>query len=368
MTPELVYLGITHKTAPVSIRERFRPDADQHRAILRTLADQTHECALLNTCGRVEIYALADRPDPDGWITRLAAAFDLPHAALPPYFRALTGDDCAKHLLRVAAGLESQIIGETYILNQIRKAHQSAIDQRSIGPVLSALLRAAIHTGRRVRREPWFDTLHQTLPSLTLDRIATTCNSDRPRIVVVGGGHIATDMIDALAGRYNRITIVNRNIGSSHRLANRVNGVAAGISELPTALRDADAAVVCTASPAFVIDSAMLQIRTCDDITLIDLSVPRNVDPRVARLPHVRLTHLDQLAPNRRPMTAAIADVESVIQEQLDRFSRWRRARAVASRIKSLVRSAENGDPDVVSRRKRALHRPITTLIESATA
>lgn len=365
-TPRLVCLGLTHKTAPVTVRERFRPDPEQLRAILVGLTAQTRECVILDTCERFEIYAVARRPDPRAWFARLADALGLPDKDPPPHFRLLTDDAVAAHLLRVAAGIESRLLGESHILNQVRHAFQTAADLDTIGPILFALFQTAIHTGRRVRREPLLT--RPSLAELAVQRIDPKPRDRRPTVVVVGAGRIAAEVTAVLARRSARIVIANRTLEPARTLARGVNAGAVELSDLPRTLRRADAAIVCTASPSFIINPRTLRHGPRAAITLVDLSVPRNVDPRVTRIPGVRLILLDDLTHDRRPRTQSIAAVNVVIQHQLDRWSRWRRARTVAPRITALLRAAGNRTTGVTPRHKRDLHRAIARIVESAAA
>jgi len=382
----LICIGITHKTAPVWVRERLRPPITEQRALLDSLAGVAPQRAVLSTCGRFEIYAVTTRPHPDLWINTVAGTAQMSSDVLAPYIRLLCGDACAEHLLRVAAGLESQIIGEPHILRQVREAFQLACEARSIGPLLSTLFRTAIHTGKRVRSETGINPSRRSFAQLAVDRIESACRPiESKTVVVIGSGRLAAEAAAGLAARRaGLIVVVNRSFQRARDLARRVGGKAADIEHLPDVLTRADAVVVCTASPTFIIDQHLLRHRTGNGITIIDLSLPRNVDPSVTQMHGVRLTHLDQLAsprhsfsgdpkgsapvPHPDSLDAGTAAARRIVEQQLQRLRRWQRARVVAPHIRDLIRLADVHDHAVARRRKRATHRPIIRLVEAVTA
>ncbi len=370
MRHQLLYLGITHQTAPVWVRERLKPDGDQLRVVLRNLASLAIESAVLSTCGRFEVYAVAPRSHRNDWLVRATGVITEAPAALRPNIRVLAGRACARHLLCVAAGLESPIIGEPHILGQVREAFQLANEVGSIGPVLSALFRAAIHCGRRVRHQANVNPTRESSARLAVRRIERACDRRPPgTVAIVGSGRIASEVAAELAARHIfRMVIVSRSPRRAHQLARRVGGSVASMDRLPALLARAGAAVVCTSSTGYVVDRSVFRRRRGPDITVIDMSVPRNVDPSVARMAGVHLVHLDQLSADRRASDAGIAHAERIVDEQLARFCRWRRARVVAPLIRALLHLTAAGDPADPRGRKRALHLPIVKLVENVAA
>lgn len=369
MNQRLFSIGITHQTAPLSIREKLPQTPAARRAILEALADVASERAVLATCGRWELYALTDDTSPSQWVSAFAAAGNLSPPAIAPYVRTYSGVDCTRHLLRVAAGLESRIIGEPQIRGQVRGAFQFGTEAGSIGPVLSALFRAAIHTGKRVRSETAINSGETSFASQAVDRVQRDGDLSRRAVMVVGSGQIAGQVATQLAARQTgRIHIANRNLDGACRLARRVGGIGSGFRRLSADIARVDALIVCTSSPTYLIDSETLSPGRDRKLTVIDLTVPRNVDPSVGTMPGVRLVHLDELALDRAALETGLPEAERIVKNETDRFLRWQRGRLAAPLIASLLRLTHTNDPVATRRRKRALHRPIMKLKEGLAA
>lgn len=377
MNEQLFYVGFTYKTTPIALRERLRLEVEQQDTLLDALRDAAPERVILSTCGRFEIYAVTTQLDLGHWCDQLEAhglqSVGLACKTLDSYAQPLIGDRCTEHLLRVAAGLESQVIGEPQILSQVRRAFLRATESGSIGPVLSALFRAAIHAGKRVRNETAITALAPSLGKISVEHIERHLDTLQERtVLVVGSGRMAGDVAACLASENTgRIVIVNRDMDRARALALRVGGVAVGIGCLPTELSHANAAVVCTSSHSFIIDRGTVKQRNGAPICIVDLGVPRNVDPSVAAIPGVQLTHLDDLTSGRdlrRAASPLVGDgqsldaAERIISEELDRFCRWQRARRVAPLICELVGRTKVDNAVSAGRRKLALHRSIMRL------
>ena len=171
MTDRLQYIGITHESAPLAIRESLRPDQGQRRAILERLAEVATGRLVLSTCERFELYAMSARTDTATWVRLLANWFHLPAALVSRHVQTLQGSGAARHFLRVAAGLESRIVGEVQILGQTRDAFLLAQSAGSLDAHLNALGRAAIRAGKRVRSETTLNAEARSIATITLDHL-----------------------------------------------------------------------------------------------------------------------------------------------------------------------------------------------------
>jgi glutamyl-tRNA reductase len=357
---ELFYIGLTHQTAPLAIREKLRADRERQAGMLTDLSTFAGGRMVLATCERFEVYATTDQVDVAPWITRLAEWFQLPADVLRGCVQTFVGAGAAEHLLRVAAGLESRIVGERQILGQVRNAFQFAAEQDSLDAPLSTLARAAICTGKRVRQETALGDGARSIVTVAMDWLAETHGGLNGRsLVVVGSGRLAALAVDQAVQRGpRRMVIVGRNEDRAAELAGRFGVSRLGMDALASAVAEADVVLTCTASPSYLIEPSSIGIERTRPLLLIDLSVPRNVDPAVARLPNVTLGHLDELVEHGlqhsrcSPAPDAIRRAEEIVLEELRRFLQWRRGRQAATAIADLCRGDHVSD-------KRELHRRI---------
>ncbi|MFQ5423199.1 MAG: glutamyl-tRNA reductase [Phycisphaerae bacterium] len=363
MTQGLVYIGVTHQTAPLSIRERFAADRDGLPALLARVRDHAAECVILSTCGRFEVYAWADTAEAETWRRRFAELFAVPSGLVGRHARVRIGASAAEHLLRVAAGLESQIIGDEQVVGQVREAFGLACRTRSIGPMLSALFRAAIHVGKRVRRETTVCRAAHSFAELAVGHVARTIDAiEGQTVLVVGSGNLAGRVVSHLADSpRGRLVLASRYVDRARGLAGRAGGLGIDLTSLPEWVRRADAVVTCTSSPRFVITPEMIR-RDGRTTTVVDLGMPRNVDPAVGHVKGVRLCPMDALVPAGGPGDEAVGAAERIIAEELARFVEWMRLRRLGPEIARLVRRVEGGSTKPTPEMKRQLHALIVRL------
>ncbi len=360
--PELFYIGLTHQSAPLRVREQLRADRERQAAMLAEVGDFAAGQMLLATCERFEVYATTYHTDARRWTAMLERWFGFPPALLNGYVRTLRRRQAAEHLVRVAAGLESRILGERQILGQVRNAFQLAQDQSCLDAHLSALARSAIRAGKRVRQETAINAGSRSIVTVAMEWLSQRRLELADRaVVVVGNGRLAALVADQVAARKpRRLVIIGRNESRAADLATRHGGESFGIGALAAAVAGADAVITCTTSPSYLIDAALLGADRSTALLLIDLSVPRNVDPNVSGLSGVRLAHLDEMV-TREPSEGAAADVipqaEGIVRDELDAFLQWQRERQAAPRIAELLRAAA-----ATTICKRTLHEQIMRL------
>lgn len=364
MTGHLMYIGFAHDHAPLSVRERLRPSDDAQAALLARSGDLAAERLLLSTCERFEFYAWVTTSDARRWIRRLADWFSLPEAVLRRHARVVGGDDVARHLMRVAGGLESRIIGEHQILGQLRHAYVRALGERAMGPMLCALGRAALHAGKRIRHETQLSAGVRSLGGLTarhLERGGRDIGTQR--IAVIGSGRLASEVATSLANRGPaKLTIVARDVERAALLAEHFGASARGFSDLADVLSASDAAVVCTSAPSYVVDGSCIRETRTRPLHLVDLSVPRNVDPMVAGAPQVTLVHLDDIVAVETRARIELAACVEIIESELDRYLRWQRSRTVAPLIADMFRCEHVARGSDARHRNRRLHEQIMRL------
>lgn len=310
----------SHETADRALRERV---VQRHA---RIVAGLPNERVCLATCGRLELYVVDhDRALAD-WHAWIAAQTEQPVRTVRAGWRIRAEFDAARHLLRVASGLRSPILGEDQILGQVRRAFLRAQDDGTLGPVLSALFRAAIHTGRRVRHETRIGAHVRTYAQRAIDALAESDATGR--VVVLGTGAVATELIERLtqAGR-SPLAIVSRHARRAAALAERVGSQALGLELLGTVIRDADALVACTAVAAPLVDAGCLPRTRVMPLRIVDLGAPRNVAPDVANVPYVSVTTLEDLLGGPAVPPRAVAAAERIVDHEVERFAVWLRAR-----------------------------------------
>lgn len=370
MNEGLVCFGVRLIDAPREVVGRICALPVEDAALRVRASCAARHVMVLKTCERFEVYSLEATGNAQRatGVEAMAAALDLPGDALAGHFRFYEGQAAAEHLLRVTAGLESRLVGEPQVLCQVRCAYLSAVESRSLGPVLSALGRAAIRAGRRVRRETALGASRDTLTDRVRAHLCTALE-DRalPVIVLVGTGKLAMDVAAVLHGaRFGRLRVVSRSAQRAAELAGRCGGSPHALGQLAEALAGADAVVACTSGSACVIAPAMLAPRRGGRIAVIDLGVPHNVDPAVARMPGVTLTTLDDLARARGVCPVDIEQAERIVGEELARFEQWRRARNVVPLIARLLREMPAADERPAPVRRSRLHERIMSLKASA--
>ncbi len=371
----ILYIGLNHETAPIDIREQLALSRQEIAELLATLCapySPLAEAVLLSTCNRVEMYALTQESD-EVRDTRqamrfieehLAGVHDMPLATLRRHLVYGEGQQAVEHLCRVAAGLDSMILGEAQILGQVVDAHETAIDCGTAGPVLAALLRKAIECGKRARTETDIGGSAASVSYAAVELAKNTLGSLKGRnVLLIGAGEMAQLAAHNLcAGGADRFLVVNRTFERAERLARPLGGQAHAWEAMESALRQADIVLCSAGAPHTIIHRDLVervrQERNGESLFFIDIGVPRNVDPRVGELAGVSLYDIDDLQhvvqQNLSEREREVPKVEAIVQETTDEFMAWLAGREVISTICDLRQMAEQICADQV---QRALNR-----------
>ena len=344
-----VALCVDHAAAPISVRERIATAVADLSGVLGHLRAHAAEAAVLSTCDRTELYVVG--PDHIESATAcLASAAHLPLEDLADCLWVRTGPAAARHLFGVAAGIESQLLGETGILRQVRAAHAAAQQARATGPVLSALFRHALGVGKRARAQTGISrgaaSVGSAAVAIVRDELPPVA---RRHAVVVGAGEAAERVVVHLRRLgFGRVDLVNRTIARARRLV-VAPGQAFGLDQLPGLLAEADAVLCATSAPTAVVSLVQaadaVRRRGGRPLLLIDLAVPRDIEPAVADLPGVQLHDLDAVharaAANREQRGAEVMRVQALVELEVAAFDRWLCARQAAPSIRRLRSVAE---------------------------
>ena len=350
-------LGLSHHTAPVELRERLHcspADLSQRPALPTGHSGRIREVTILSTCNRVELYACVDATGPVArnlLVSLLAQMHGMEPESFARHLYYYNGREAVSHLLRVATGLDSLVLGETQILGQVTGAYMSAVETKVSGPVLTALFRAAIRTGKRARAETNISTNPASISSAAVS-LAQKCLGDlsERNCLVVGLGEMGQLALKGLRARgLSRVAVANRSRSRAEAAVTPWRGQAYTLDELPQALAAADLVISATGAPHVMVERAAVVAamagRDRRDLVLIDLAVPRDVDPAVRRLPGVYLFDLDELQGYLDDSLVArrqeIPRVEAIIGQEIDAFETELNELALRPLIVDLRQKAE---------------------------
>jgi glutamyl-tRNA reductase len=340
MSNELLCLGISHKTAPVAVRERLSLTTKEAQALCRELVetDSVREAVAISTCNRTEIYLVGDPVGAETeLLARLAQRAGTRPTELTDAMYAPRNCDAARQLYRVVSGLESMIVGEAEIQGQAKRAYEAALEAGTTGPLTNRLFTAALQTGKRVRSETALGEGRASISSVAVGLARELMGPTRPElaardVVIIGAGETSELTARALAEEGVRtIFVANRRADRARSIAQRFGGSVSSLDDLPERLGQADIVVSSTASPHPIIgvDELALVMREREGapLLLIDIAVPRDIDPACAELDGVTLYDIDDLqsvvARNRSVREAEREQAEEVVEDEIQRFARW---------------------------------------------
>jgi len=337
MSSELLALGISHKTAPVALRERLaftEPEAADF-ARQATSTPEVREAVVISTCNRTEVYVVVGDPvraeaDVLGLLARRACIrpTELSEAMYSP-----RNCDAARQLYRVTAGLESMVVGEAEIQGQVKRAYETARQAGCTGSLSNRLFAAALSAGKRVRSETGIGAARVSIPSVAVDLALSVLGGLEDRhVVVLGAGETSELTARALNEQgAGTIFVANRHADRALSLAQRFGGTVVGLDGLPEQLLEADIALCSTSSPHPIVGRDELEVvmreRHGRPLLLIDIAVPRDVEAACAELEGVSLYDIDDLqsvvARNLSTREGELPRAEEILDEEIHRFARW---------------------------------------------
>ena len=351
----LLAVGVSHRTAPVALLEQFAMGPSDIVKTLHELVacDHVQEALVLATCNRVEVFAEVDRFHGGvGDVSRiLARQGGATVEELAPYVTVHYEDQAVAHLFSVAAGLDSMVVGETQVLGQLRGAYALAREEGTVGRALHPVAQRALRVGKRVHAQTGIDRAGASLVSVALDRTeARTGPLQGRRALVVGAGSMGALAATTLARRGADVVVSSRTTASAARLAETVEGRAADLARLPEELAAADVLLTCTGASGLVVPTdlvaAVMDTRPDRPLAVIDLALPRDVDPAVAALPGVHLVDLallqgERSGPDDAPLPGSvaaddIAQAHAMIEAETALLRAERQAAEVAPTVSAL--------------------------------
>jgi len=346
----LFLLGVSHRTAPVELRERLDFSSRDLGSAVEALAARraAAESVVLSTCNRSEMYVAADdiaRAN-DELVAFLSEFHGVPPATFVPHLFARQDAEAVQHLFRVAAGLDSLVVGEPQILGQVKEAYSTASERRSAGPLLNKLFHTSFAVGKRVRTETGIGegAVSVSFAAVQLARKIFGKLEGR-RVLVIGAGEMGKLTAQHLRSQgVGEIVITSRTLARAQELAAGVGGTAAPWSELMNVLAPADIVITATGSQVPIlgrtqIESVMGRARR-DPLFIIDIAIPRDVDPAAGDIEQVFLYNVDDLQAivqeNLSRRAAEIDRAEAIVSEEVGKFLAWQRSRGAIPTVVAL--------------------------------
>ncbi|AWN23525.1 glutamyl-tRNA reductase [Deinococcus irradiatisoli] len=349
MSLNLAVVGLNHTTAPVEVRERAAVREDEREAVLAHLRRHAREVMLLATCNRTEVYLAGIEGDP------LSAFEGAWGQFLHGHLYAYEGEAAARHLYRVASGLDSLVIGETQIQGQVKRAWQDASQRGDTSALLNKAAQGALNAGKRVRHETGLSDKVVSVSSAAVELAEQTLGdlSGRTALIVGAGETAELTLIHLKAAGVRDIIVVNRTAERARQLAEKLGGRACAHEYLHEVLPEADVVIASSAAPHYVLGAsgvqAALQDRPERPMMLIDISVPRILNPDIAGLEGAHLYNLDDLqgvvSRNLASRRAALPRAGEIVDDAVADLLRWQAFRESRGLHRpALLRQAEHED------------------------
>jgi len=348
-------LGLNYKTTPIHIREKLSFTEDQIRAALARLGcsgiHSFAELIILSTCNRIELYAISSQNSFSALENFLSETRGVPREELSAFFYHFTDLGVVEHLFKVAAGLDSLVMGEPQILGQVTHALEVARGQNAAGPMLNRLFQSAIHTGKRARTETTISRNPASVSSLAASMAERVVHPiAEAQVVILGAGEMGELAVEALRKRgANRILVVNRTLERAQSLVQRWDAQATTFENINSALAAADILIASTGAPHTLITRDMVKdamsTRPDHPLVLIDIAVPRDIDPDVTDVPHVRLYDMDNLNDHLEhslaERMAEVPHVKSIVREEILEFAEYMKSLDMLPLIADMRQNAE---------------------------
>jgi glutamyl-tRNA reductase len=367
----LTLIGLSHHTAPLPVRERFAAEvqAGRHTVDRVRAVGGVREAVLLSTCNRTELYLVtAQELEHPALLEMMPQPPGIDARELPTFTYVRHEDAVAEHLFRVVSSLDSMLLGEPQIQGQVRSAYESALklqrEHRVVGPILSRLFESALRVGGRVRAETRLSEGAASIPSAAVDLARKIFGTLRDReTIILGTGEMSELALDCLSAEGARVSVVSRTRGRARELASRSRGAAAGMEELAALLPGASIVLTATAAPHAVITRSLIE-RVLPHgphapLLIVDLALPRDVEPAVGEIQNVFLYNLDDLHQviegTLEKRRAEVPFAEAIIQAGVADFWEWYRALDVVPLIRQLRERAEMMRAQEVDRVLRSL-------------
>ena len=349
----LVTYGINHNTAPVHVRELFAFDSSVLPSALSSLSqhEAVHEVVILSTCNRTEIYCCVDDDSDSEILTWLHEFHQQDADAISPFLYQLRGADAIRHLLRVACGLDSMVLGEPQILGQLKDAYSQSLNAQTLGKSLGRLFQHAFAVAKQVRTDTAIGNspVSVAFAAVSLAKQIFSNLAESTALLIGAGDTIELTARHLHDNGIKRLIIANRTVERAHNLAAQVNGYAISLIELPAHLAEADIVISSTASQLPILGKGAveraLKERKRKPIFMVDIAVPRDIEAEVGQLEDIYLYCVDDLKDiieeNLQSRRDAALQAEEIIDTQVDHFLAWLRSQDAVPVIRAIRDGAE---------------------------
>ncbi|WP_313150595.1 glutamyl-tRNA reductase [Lysinibacillus capsici] len=383
-----IVVGLNYKTAPVEIREKLSFIESELPQAMEALQKQKSilENVIVSTCNRTEIYAVVDQLHTGRHFVKqfLANWFDLPVETFSSYLTIREEDEAIEHLFKVTAGIDSMVLGETQILGQVKKSFLSGQEIGTTGTVYNQLFKQAVTFAKRAHNETAIGENAVSVSYAAVELAKKIFGSlQRKHVAILGAGKMGELAIDNLYGSgVGKVTVINRTFEKAESLAAKFHGEAKSMKELQCSLLEADILITSTGATDYVIDYELMQfverLRKGKPLFMVDIAVPRDIDPRVGDLPNVFLYDIDDLQgiveANLAERERAAADITNMIGDEVVQFKDWVATLGVVPVISALRKKAnriqqetmtsiENKMPDLTERERKILSKHTKSII-----
>lgn len=363
----LIALGLNHKTAPVNIRERVTFGPDVIVGALHSLLklEQVTESMILSTCNRTEVYCVLNDEDPikvKGW---LSGFHGLELETVSPYLYLHEDESAINHILQVASGLDSLVLGEPQILGQVKQAYQVAKDANTSGKLLGRLCQHTFSVAKQVRTDTAIgcSPVSVAFAAVSLARQIFSDLSEQTALLIGAGETIELAARHLHQHGVGRIIVANRTLERAHNLANQFDGYAIALTEISSHLHEADIVISSTASPLPVLGKgtveSALKKRRHQPMFMVDIAVPRDIEEEVSKLNDVYLYTVDDLdeviQENMRSRQEAAEQAQEIIDLHTQEFLGWLRSLDAVSLIQNYRQQAEEIRDEVLDKARRKL-------------
>ncbi|RAZ68596.1 glutamyl-tRNA reductase [Planococcus maitriensis] len=381
-------VGVNYRSAPVSIREKLSFIESELPRAMQALQQQKSilENVIVSTCNRTEIYAVVDQLHTGRFYVKqfLASYFDIPMEQFSQYLFIHEQDEAIDHLFRVTAGIDSMVLGETQILGQVKSSFLAGQEIGTTGTVFNQLFKQAVTLAKRAHNETAIGENAVSVSYAAVELGKKIFGSLKNKhVVILGAGKMGELAIKNLQGSgADRITVINRTFEKAEVLADKFGGTAKPLNQLQCALLEADILISSTGSTDFVIDLELMQfvekLRKGKPLFMVDIAVPRDMDPRIGDLQNVFLYDIDDMQgiveANLAERERAARQIAGMIEQEADQFNDWLGTLGVVPVISALrekaltiqaetMESIENKMPDLTDREKKILNKHTKSII-----
>ncbi|QUG42262.1 glutamyl-tRNA reductase [Psychrobacillus sp. INOP01] len=383
-----IVVGVNYRTAPVEIREKLSFVEAELPNAMQALQDQKSilENVIVSTCNRTEIYATVDQLHTGKYYVKqfLANWFDIPLENLSTYLFVHEDDQANNHLFRVTAGIDSMVLGETQILGQVKKSFLNGQENGTTGTVFNQLFKQAVTFAKRAHAETAIGENAVSVSYAAVELGKKIFGSLKHKhVVILGAGKMGELAIQNLYGSgAEKVTVINRTFEKAKELASKFDGDAKPMDELQCALLEADILISSTGSTEFVIDYELMQfverLRKGNPLFMVDIAVPRDLDPRIGDLPNMFLYDIDDLQgiveANLAERERAAQQINQMIKIEIDQFNDWVTTLGVVPIISALrqkantiqaetMASIENKMPNLTDRERKILSKHTKSIV-----